>query len=73
MRQGLLNPKESYSVEIIKEILNELIESNGDSNSKINFSIPDPPKGSETDIIYHETVLSRHLTDKGYASKSIND
>ena len=73
MRQGLLNPKESYSVEIIKEILNEPIESNGDSNSKINFSIPDPPKGSETDIIYHETVLARHLTEKGYSSKSINE
>jgi actin-like ATPase involved in cell morphogenesis len=73
MRQGLLNPKESYSVEIIKRILNELVESSGDSSSKINFSIPDPPKGSETDIIYHETVLARHLTEKGYTSRSINE
>jgi len=53
MRQGLLNPKESYSIEIIKKILNELIDSSGNSDSKLNFSIPDPPKGSETDIIYH--------------------
>jgi actin-like ATPase involved in cell morphogenesis len=73
MRQGLLNPKESYSVEIIKKILNELIESSGNSDSKLYFSIPDPPKGSETDIIYHETVLNRHLTEKGYTSKSINE
>lgn len=73
MRQGLLNPKESYSVEIIKKILNELIESSGNSGSKLSFSIPDPPKGSETDIIYHETVLKRHLNEKGYTSNSINE
>ena len=73
MRQGLLNPKESYSVEIIKQILNELVESSENSDSKIHFSIPDPPKGSETDIIYNETVLKRHLTEKGYTSRSINE
>ena len=73
MRQGMLNPKESYSVEIIKKILSELIESSGSSDSKLSFSIPDPPKGSETDIIYHETVLKRHLNEKGYNSSSINE
>ena len=73
MRQGLLNPKESYSVEIIKKILTELVESTGNTDSKLNFSIPDPPKGSETDIIYHETVLKRHLTEKGFTSNSINE
>lgn len=73
MREGLLNPRESYSIEIIKKILNELIESSGNSGSKLSFSIPDPPKGSETDIIYHETVLKRHLTEKGYTSQSINE
>ena len=72
MRQGLLNPKETYSVEIIKKILSELIGSSGNSDSKLSFSIPDPPKGAETDIIYHETVLKRHLNEKGYDSKSIN-
>ena len=73
MRQGLLNPKESYSVEIIKKILDELIGASGNSDSKINFSIPNPPKDSDKDIIYHETVLKRHLTEKGYTSRSINE
>ncbi|MGD8294708.1 MAG: hypothetical protein PVF37_23550 [Desulfobacterales bacterium] len=73
MCQGLLNPKETYSVEIIKKILSELIESAEHTDSKLSFSIPDPPKGSETDIIYHETVLKRHLDQKGYNSTSINE
>jgi hypothetical protein len=73
MRQGLLNPKETYSIEIIKKILNELIEFSEHADSKLSFSIPDPPKGSETDIIYHETVLKRHLDEKGYKSNSINE
>jgi actin-like ATPase involved in cell morphogenesis len=73
MRQGLLNPRESYSIEIIKKILNEMLESSGNSGAKLSFSIPAPPKGSETDIIYHETVLQRHLTEIGYSSKSLNE
>ena len=72
MCQGLLNPKESYSIEIIKKILDEMLGSSGGS-SKLSFSIPAPPKGSETDIIYHETVLKRHLSEKGYNSTSINE
>jgi hypothetical protein len=73
MQQGLLNPNESHSIEIIKKIIDDQIEPSKNSNTKLFFSIPDAPKGSETDIIYHETVLKRHLNVRGYNTNSINE
>jgi hypothetical protein len=73
MCHGLLNPGESYSIEIIKYIIDDVIEPATNSLAKLNFSIPDPPKNAETDIIYHEAILKGHLAEKGYVVKSVNE
>ena len=73
MRQGLLNPQEPFSIEIIKEILNSLVLKSENSNIRLSFSIPDAPKDFGADIIYHETILRRHLETKGYKTKVINE
>ena len=73
MRQGLLNPQEPFSIEIIKEILNSLVLKSENSNVRLSFSIPDAPKDFGADIIYHETILKRHLETKGYKTKVINE
>jgi actin-like ATPase involved in cell morphogenesis len=73
MCEGLLNPKEPFSIEIIKEILNSLVQKSQNSDIRLSFSIPDAPKDTETDIIYHETILRRHLESKGYRTKGINE
>lgn len=73
MRNGLLNPKEDNAIEIIKAILNGLVADTDEKDAPLCFSIPGVPKNSETDIIYHETILRRFLNDKGYKSQSINE
>ncbi len=74
MRKGLLNPKEPVAVEIIKEIVDNLLDNlPEDIETKICFSVPGECKGAESDIIYHETVVKRYLSDKGYHAKSINE
>lgn len=74
MRKGLLNPKESEAIEIIKEIIEDLLSNLSDNHgSKICFSIPGASKNAESDIIYHETVIRRLLNDKGFNTKSINE
>ena len=72
MRKGLLNPQEASAVEIIKEILDNLVEPSNSVGSPLCFSIPGVPKDAESDIIYHEAILKRHLAEKGYEAKSIN-
>lgn len=73
MCKGLLNPNESHSVEIIKKALDDLIDSTDVPTGKLIFSVPDAPKDAPTDIIYHESLLNRHLSGKGFAARSINE
>jgi len=73
MRKGLLNPDEPHAIEVIKKIMDDLIEASDVSKAKLAFSVPDAPKDSPTDIIYHEAMLRRHLNHKGFSTASINE
>ncbi len=73
MQKGLLNPKEENAIEIIKGIINDVVVSPDAPESPLCFSIPDVNEDLNADIIYHETILKRHLDEKGYKSKSINE
>ncbi|MGB5985045.1 MAG: hypothetical protein WBG37_07040 [Desulfobacterales bacterium] len=73
MRQGLLNPTEENAVNIIHSILDDLVVPAIRPDTQLCFSIPGVPRDLDTDIIYHEAVLKRHLAAKGYQVKSINE
>ncbi|MFZ5568958.1 MAG: hypothetical protein ACOZF0_01035 [Thermodesulfobacteriota bacterium] len=73
MRNGLLNAKEANAIEIMKGILDDMIPSAALPNTPLCFSIPGAPKNATTDIIYHEAILKRHLDEKGFKSRSINE
>ncbi len=73
MRNGLLNANEEHAIKILKGILDDLLPPSPSKNSPLCFSIPGAPKNSTTDLIYHETVLTRLLDEKGYNAKSINE
>ncbi len=73
MRQGLLNPKESNAIDIIKGILNDLVPASSKNGTQLSFSIPGVQNDNKTDIIYHEAILKRHLDEKGYNSSGINE
>lgn len=73
MRHGVLNPKESSAIEIIKGIIDDLVPDAPKQGTPLCFSIPGATQDSETSIIYHEAVLKRHLDEKGYNSRSINE
>lgn len=73
MRHGVLNPKESSAIEIIKGILDDLVPEAPKEGTHLCFSIPGASQDAENSIIYHEAVLKRHLDQKGYNSRSINE
>jgi actin-like ATPase involved in cell morphogenesis len=73
MRHGVLNPKESSAIDIIKGIIDDLVPDAPKEGANLCFSIPGAAQDSETSIIYHEAVLKRHLDNKGYNARSINE
>ena len=73
MRKGLLNPMEENATDIIKAILDDLVTPSMETHTQLCFSIPGVPRDAETDVIYHEAILKRHLVEKGYSVKSISE
>ena len=71
---GLLNPTEKESENIIKAMLDKLLNGRQGSGEKICFSIPGEPLGQkEASIVYHESIIKRHLRMLGYNPFSINE
>ncbi len=70
---GILNAKEEETTFIIKALLNKLIANAPVKNAKICFSIPGEPIDSAASIYYHEAIIKKHLEQKGYQAKSVNE
>ncbi|MFQ5792516.1 MAG: hypothetical protein ACE5JI_18755 [Acidobacteriota bacterium] len=73
MSHGLLNPREPSAITLIKAIIQRLIRQPNSSEDLVCFSVPGAPVDSPNDLIYHENVLKKFLTDLGYRAKSINE
>jgi hypothetical protein len=73
MSRGLLNPKETNAIEIIQGILDDLVGDPAKPKAQVNFSIPAVAENYESDVIYHEAILKRHLEQKGYQARSTNE
>src|SRR5262249_54480008 len=73
MSFGLLNPGEKDGFEVIQAILRGLLKKHKPSASKICFSIPSSPAGTESNLVYHENMFKRFLNELGYQAKSVNE
>ena len=72
MDKGLLNPSEPQSVNMLRQIVESLLETVKD-RPKVCFTVPAAPLGAEETLTYHEATLRRILDDKGFEVKSINE
>ncbi|MCJ7772547.1 MAG: hypothetical protein MUP22_05375, partial [Desulfobacterales bacterium] len=73
IERGILNPKESESISVIKAIINKLITKPQKKNERICFSVPGNPIDGPASIVFHESIIKRHLTNMGYVAESINE
>ncbi|HYM11455.1 MAG TPA: hypothetical protein VEU62_12025 [Bryobacterales bacterium] len=71
MQNGLLNPSEHKSLEVIEETILRLC--NGREGGRIFFSVPSAAPGGEGDLAFHETTLQELLTRLGFQARSINE
>ncbi len=72
MQTGLLNPGEPKSKDMIALALEEMC-GKGQRNAKICFSIPSAPPDAESDLIFHEQVVTDVLEGLGYQVQAVNE
>ena len=72
MTKGVLNPVEPDSLNMLRKIVESLLDRIEDPQ-KLCFTVPAAPLGAEENLTYHETTLRQILTEMGYQVKSINE
>lgn len=73
MKSGFLKPEEPNAVPVLKEIISLLIPKADQVGRSLCFSVPAPQPGLESDLIFHEGILKKHLVGRGYNAKSITE
>jgi hypothetical protein len=72
MSKGVLNPIEPASLEMLRKIIESLVEP-AKERHKLCFTVPAAPLGAEENLTYHEATLRQIFSDMGYDVKSINE
>jgi hypothetical protein len=65
MTKGVLNPSESDSVGLLKQIVRTLLGDADASKLKVSFSVPAPVLGSNENVTYHEATVKGLLEELG--------
>ena len=72
MRDGLLNPQEGQSQQIMQLIIQRLVPRAAKGQS-LFFSVPGNGEGVNGKLVYHEAVLRSFLQSLGYSAKPLNE
>jgi hypothetical protein len=72
MRTGLLNPSEPKSKEMLALALEEIC-GKARKKAKICYSVPSPPPGGDSELIFHEQVIGEVLESLGYEAEAVNE
>jgi len=73
IENGILNPKENESISVMKAIINKLITKPQKKNERICFSVPGDPIDEPASVVFHKSIIKRHLLNMGYVAESINE
>jgi len=73
MKDGILNPQEHESTDVIKTIIDHLIRKPNVEGEKIWFSTPGEPIGKPNTVTYHKSIIKMHLESLGYSPVPINE
>jgi len=73
MLAGMLNPTEEYSLPVMQAIISQLVKKTKKGET-LRFSVPGNLRdGGSSDLVYHEAMLKKLLSDMGYDARAINE
>ncbi|HTC35966.1 MAG TPA: hypothetical protein VK724_21490 [Bryobacteraceae bacterium] len=73
MLRGILNPDESSSLTLVRQIVALLTNEEPGKGRRLCFSVPAPPLGSGEEVNEHEEDLKSMLSKLGYDAHSISE
>jgi hypothetical protein len=73
MLRGILNPEESSSLTLVRQIVMLLTGDEQGKGQRLCFSVPAPPLGSGEEVNEHEKDLKAMLSKLGYDAHSISE
>lgn len=74
MTRGILNSNEPESLPQIEAIIGSVLGDENPEHTKVAFSVPAPPLGSEDNLTYHEATVRQVLNKLGFQDvRSVNE
>jgi len=73
MSKGVLAPGESEAEKILLILLENILGKAKTQGEICFYSVPGNPVGAEMDIIYHQAILSKLLSQLGYTGQHMNE
>jgi hypothetical protein len=73
MKEGVLNPHEPYSIDVMRMIVGKLLGTSGAPGQKVFFSIPAPIGGNEGGIRHHQETIRQVLSEIGYEGTPVEE
>ena len=73
MRHGLVNAGEPYAQKLLEVIVEKLVGKPRSKGELLCFSVPGPPQGAPSSLVYHEALMKQMLDNMGFEAKSINE
>ena len=73
MQNGVLNPREPYSLAVVQSIITKLVGKAAVEGQKIYFSVPAPTDGVAGSLAYHAASIQQILMGLGYQATPIDE
>jgi len=73
MSKGMISASEIDAIDILTVMVKSLIGESKDKSGKCVFSVPANPIDDDLNVIYHQNVFSRIVSELGFESEHLNE
>lgn len=73
LSKGIISPGETEAEKILKILLSNVLGTVRVENETCYFSVPAAPIDREMDVVYHQAMFSKLISDLGYKPVSLNE
>ena len=75
MQKGMISPEDINSADVLAVMIRELIGSEDDDSARGTcvFSIPGDPLNTGSNVLYHQNIISRIISEIGFTPEPLNE